>query len=162
MSTVKKLTKEQANRKIGAKLSTAMRRALKDLIMTERSKKYKINMNKFHGPIIDYTGSEERETGVCRVCFAGALMAGTLQTPQNLDVNPDDFGKYASEKLHALDIIRCGSLHGALESFGVSLDKMEKLDIPEYVRVASYSYDGPKEFKKDIRKVIKLLESKGL
>ena len=74
--------------------------ALRDLEAAEASPNYEIDMGEWHTP----------EDDVCLVCLGGAVLAGTLETPQdfvgipNLDMITDD----DCSKVMALDHLRSG------------------------------------------------------
>ena len=68
---------------------------------------------------------------VCKVCFAGVVIADTLNTSRIL-CDPEDFGQHTSNALHALDHVRRGSLDFAMDNLtssrnGTSAQK-NKLD----------------------------------
>lgn len=73
--------------------------ALKDLESVEKSKKYVVHMGHWHLP----------DEGKCYVCFAGAVMAGTLKLSDKVNYDLHFLpGKYNGWKtaLRALDFLR--------------------------------------------------------
>lgn len=129
------------------KPSELIRVALADLVKVERSPKYVVNMEDWHVPII---------SGVCEVCFAGAVMAKTLEADRDVFFNPEDMMSMDIEhKLIALDYFRMGDASCRMDYMGLPADDNHDRDIAEYE-------DDPKAFKKDMRKLAKDLEKEGL
>jgi hypothetical protein len=78
---------------------------LKDLEKAERSPRYKVDMGKWHEP---------SDTGkFCSVCFAGAVMAGTLGASPLANMEKDAFWDGIEDKLEALDDLRTGFVSDA-------------------------------------------------
>lgn len=144
-------------KKLPEKLSDCVKVALADLAKIEKLKKsYIIAMeSSFHDPM----GSFGNKANKCVVCFAGAVMSQTLNTPLEDDVAPQNFSNYNGKRLHALDNLRQGSISSAIqEVYGI--DNI----LPKYtdfnVSVKSYSEDKSK-FKSDMKNVEKLLRKLG-
>lgn len=117
--------------------------ALQDLSKAEKNAKYSIYMNDWHDP----------HTEKCKVCLAGAVMAFSLNAPIQELLIPEDFADSLQFKLEAIDLFRSGNIHQGLELLGFEQNKF----IPEEVEIVPYEYNK-NEFKKDMRKLIKLLE----
>jgi ribosomal protein S27AE len=89
--------------------SVLLRLALEDLEKVENDKRYEVDMNVW----------VQREQDICYVCFAGAVMAETLDATEE-----DIFGwgtctdKDAYSKLLALDRFRTGNIDGAYRELG--------------------------------------------
>lgn len=69
--------------KLPNKPSELIRLAVKDLVLVENDKRYSVNMHEWHTPWFvdnDYDIDYESEESViiCSVCFAGSVMAKTL------------------------------------------------------------------------------------
>lgn len=152
------------------KLSEAIDLALEDLEIVEKSKDYEVDMNFWHGP----TGIHDDPDSVCRVCFAGAVMAVTHQVPWSQKEYPD-FSKQNSwpRVFFALDNIRDGRLTNALRDFNHHksgcwsegfADRAEMDPHPHNygsLSVEDYSVDSEK-FKSDMRKISKQLKKEEL
>jgi len=121
MSTIK-LT---AN--LPSKRSEVIMIALEDLVIAERSKKYKINMEIFHEP-----------NSVCKVCFAGGIIARSDGANYKLNLGPENFSAKEKRALNALDYIRQYALKSFFQSFkGTWLD----LNVKEQKAIdAAYDY----------------------
>lgn len=96
------------------RLSDLIRLAVHDIKLVADDKRYEIDMEFFH-----FKPSAEP---VCYVCFAGAVMAKTLQF--DLDdrlphlfsaVAPDPNASAWCDAIEALDAARCGSISNALQ-----------------------------------------------
>ena len=84
--------------------------ALDDLKKAERSGKYEIDMSFYHVPLeLPYTAGRYQ----CAVCLAGSVMAFSLKANSNFEALPTEFK--SSKQLIALDYLRRGVVHGALE-----------------------------------------------
>lgn len=86
------------------KLSDLIDVALRDLEQVEKDKRYVIDMQAWHSPKGD----------ACHICFAGAVMAGTLGKAPDWPHSPCDFDAATSAKLDALDAVRCGAFGAAI------------------------------------------------
>ena len=145
--------------KLPSKLSDLLELALKDLAKVEKSKKYRVNMQVFHMPEEDETRfwgetRKAKPNGVCTVCMAGALLAGTCKVPrttfENEIASPDLWSK-----LYAVDSLRTGHVCGAYKEINGWMCDVPA-SIPDVIKVADYHEDKP-QFKKDMRKIVKLL-----
>lgn len=154
------------------KPSALIRLALDDLRKVERSKRYMVDMGWWHD-----TGVHLRDPIKCVVCFAGAVMAGTLSVPIQDNCTPDYFDADVEAKLIALDYFRDGNvwsgvytildpIHKRPPSSQRRIDRLfsqKKLDrlSDEGQEVAHYK-DNPGQFKKDMRKMADGLTEIGL
>lgn len=98
--------------KLPDRLSDLIRVALADLRKVEKSKRYVVDMTRWHA-------NEENEEGAlrCHVCLAGAVMAKTLGIRADCNTNPDlidPFSRDVRKKLLALDEVRKGNVSAAL------------------------------------------------
>lgn len=119
----KKVTKK-AQIKLPSKASDLIDLAVKDIEAVERSKKFKIGMDRvYHGTLIDSTSGRK----VCEVCFGGAVLAksigcepteaGTTKAKNLLDENNS-----LAKKIFALDSFRVGEvIHGLTQLRGADL-----------------------------------------
>ena len=103
--------------KLPDKPSDLIHVALHDLKLAEESEKYEIDMGTWH------TGFEEieNEEGVleeepCQVCFAGAVMAFSLEGVINRQYKPNKFPEEEG-KLSSLNTFRLGEIHRGLREF---------------------------------------------
>ena len=130
------------------KPSELLELALSDLEKVERSPRYEVSMNTWHRPT---------KGGVCEVCMAGAVMAKTIKTDRFEQFTDEDFETDAKKKLIALNDFREGSLDIGLKTLGIDHPRFlaSEIDVTGY-------HDDPKEFKKDMRAVIKALKGEGL
>lgn len=161
-----KATRRARPAKLPTKLSDCIELAVADLEAVERQKKrYLIQM--------ESTWHEPQENGEvwdpkkghyvaapadqCVVCFAGAVMAMSLDTEPTADVSPNCFTEHNKMRLLALDDIREGNINAALS-------KIEK-ELPNGLAytpdVEPYS-SNPKRFKRDVRSVAGVLRALGL
>ena len=139
------------------KPSALIRLALRDLEKVERSRSYKVDMGSWHMPEVKW----------CRVCFAGSVMAMSLNAERARFLGPPDFPKEA-HKLDALDRFRSGSVRYGLEDFGVAASRTRRVLRALAARegrldrgVTPYDVD-PKLFKHDMRRLATLLAKHGL
>ena len=110
------------------KLSTLIRLAVRDGLNLPQDK-YKPDC----GVFLD----TDDETGICRVCDAGAVMVGTLDaTPADKHLGSlfkERWGEEWANALHALDYARIGDYVNAVATLGVTericLDGI--VDVPE-------------------------------
>lgn len=136
--------------KLPTKLSACVRLALEDLRAVEKAKKtYKIEMNRtYHSPNIT--------TKQCIVCFAGAVMAKTMNLNPKQDLEPSDFNYHNRARLYALDHLREGNVESAFQEVGREFP----YGLAEHVVVEQYEYD-PLQFKADMKRIANLLEKLG-
>ena len=102
--------------------SELIRLALLDLAKCEESDAYKINMNIWHA------GGMEP----CRVCWAGSVMAQTLDMPVEQTFDPEDFSPDTRRKLRALNEFRVGRVDSGLVSMGFEPPLAVDEDVPPY------------------------------
>lgn len=176
-----KLTKVQQYAGLPDKLWQMLTLALEDLTAIERAKsRYVVQMDNWHVP-----GFVEGKLGVrkewdtdpdymdrpkasCAVCFAGSVMACTLDIDPDKSMMPEDFPPIIEQKLAAVDAARSGDVREALWTFyagdldhhrsnsacyGVDIRKMK-----DYISVPEYEH-GPGAFKNGIRAMIKELKA---
>jgi hypothetical protein len=135
-----------AKGKLPKKLSELIRLALTDLRKVERNKNYKVDMNTWHTP-----------NGVCRVCLAGAVMAGTLGADPTTVAAPSYYGR-DSGKLAALDEVRCGYLEDAIRAF---TGKPAAQNVPFHKPMPEYTPRTKTKFHAAMRKVATQLAKLG-
>lgn len=138
-----------AKPKLPKKLSALILLAVEDLKRVERSKRYLVNMNVFH----DSFGG-----GKCSVCFAGAVIAGTLGKDPAGHFYPDDFSEDVADRLFALDFLRMGDVGSALSRLGEEMpDGLDfNADVP------TYTASSKRRFKLAMRRIAKTLAEHGL
>lgn len=93
-------------------LSDLVLLALKDLSLIRREpKKYEIDMDYWHGTAAAHSDD------LCAVCFAGAVMAKTINTVITPDtvVRATDLPRELRHKMYALNEIRSGCVEEAIE-----------------------------------------------
>lgn len=89
--------------------SQAIDMAVADLRAIARNPHYRIDMSTWHS---------QNASGVCHVCFAGAVMANTLEVPIHQELSPhyvENEGWKAP--LNALNELRSGNIHAATEDW---------------------------------------------
>lgn len=143
------------------KLSAAIRLGLADLAKVERSDKYEVDMSTWYRA----RGSK------CAVCFAGAVMAKTLNAVPLEDDDDsvawrDRFGTAWEGVIFALDAARQGFVGCAMSDMNPKKphEPFFKLG-DEYLKQFGYppAYDeDPAGFRKSMRQMAKWLEARGL
>ena len=115
--------------------------ALSDLRKVERDEHYKVNMGEWHKP-----------NSHCSVCFAGAVMAKSMNLSRRVYAVPDDMdNSLLSDRLNSLDAIRTGQVHDfvrmfyrcAANPYPTEYPDIDKVydEFPDgYVCVSSYPY----------------------
>ena len=136
----------QSENKLPEKLSDLLQVALEDLRKAEASDQYAVNMRDWHLPF----------RRVCSVCLAGSVMAFSLDADITKNLAPVDFDDHTSRRLSALDSLRRGAVDDAacqlwIESDYSHLDR----DVPRYS-------NNPKQWHKDMEKLVKDLKEAGL
>ena len=126
------------------KLSQWVRLALADIKKVENDDRYIVDMSSYHLP-----------NSKCRVCFAGAVMAKTLKGGIEQLLEPVDFTE--RDFLVALDWIRIGYIRSAL----TVIDKQDQYSVQDYIDVVSYC-ENPRQWRKDMFKIVRMLEKAGL
>ena len=129
------------------KLSSLIRLALDDLAKCEDDDDYVVSMNVWH--------ESSWDGNYCRVCFAGAVMAQTLETPLHAKIFPIHHRRWY-HALRALNFARNGFLRDALRELG--------LPIPEQLNDQKISFyqSSPAAFRKDMWRAAEELERFGL
>lgn len=98
-----------------------IRLAIGDLAKVEADPRYRVNMNEWHAP---------GHNGLCSVCFAGAVMAGSLGASREVESSPHMFGSN-SDKLKALDRFREGDVQTGLCFMGLE-PLVQGMDVTPY------------------------------
>lgn len=94
-----------------ATLGEAMTEALADLAKVEKLKaKYRVDMFTWHD-------MQQEGDGKCAVCFAGSVMAITLDAPLSVDLSPQHFDAKTKRALISMDALRCGQVGDAIYEF---------------------------------------------
>lgn len=88
--------------------------ALADLRKVATNPAYEIDMGTWHENCVEWDADDEDAVGVCHVCFAGAVMAGTLGTDITSEIAPSHFEEYDQIRLLALDQLCHGYVMDAL------------------------------------------------
>lgn len=147
--------KKRCAQKLPDKLSKLILLGLDDLTKAERSKDYEVDMENWHTP-----------NSICRICFAGSVMAFSLGADRETKAYPSDFGKEVKEKLFALDEARNGEFASAqcyLErARGIVRSKEGK--VQEVTRNLSFTFyeDNKGQWKRCMRTAAKKLAAAGL
>ena len=134
--------------KLPNKPSKLLKLALKDLKAVEADGRYMVDMEVYHTQLSE---------GVCSVCLAGAVMAFSLGAHREEGLSPRCFPGKLEYKLEALDHFRAGSILGGLRALDIEIPH----GLSQWVNVTPYQ-DSTKEFKKGMKKIIKLLKKAGL
>lgn len=103
------------------KPSELIRVALRDLRRVEDNPNYKVDMMVWHCP--------DGNDGVCRVCLAGAVMAG-LGAPSDEPLSPYGFPAKTVQALCSLNRFRQGRIHHALNALHIQPDDHTPPDRP--------------------------------
>ncbi len=146
--------------KLPEKLSDLIDLALADLRKVEKDDRYAVDMATWHEPP---GASLDEEATRCHVCFAGAVMAGTLGTMPNVVVLPSDFTSmgddpHTARRLLALDSVRNGFVEDALRELGAySLPS----DVEDHVDVPRYSTHNPEPFHAAMAELAERLRKEG-
>jgi len=150
-------------------LSGMIRIALKDEDRVFKSSKYYIDMSEWHLPP-EYGPHENSK--VCRVCLAGAVMAGTLglsltacETPNS--ILPD----HEADRLASLDYIRTGDVRMALieggfigveDAMATGEEIRQILGKPPVYRSQRVKPEKRREWRKWMFRCARELEARGL
>lgn len=115
------------------KPSKLIRLALADLVRAEHDPLYEIHMGTWHSRRW-VPGAVGEELGPCSVCFAGVVMAFSLELPIGLDALPECFSDGIKRKLFALDSFRCGGIQTGLAEMGLQLPSglAQSMQVPPY------------------------------
>ena len=151
--------------------STAIRAAVHDLEICEKSERYEIDMDYWHEPRVETVGCETdgdlREREFCKVCFAGSVMANRLGGDPSKTIFPREFSSERVKRvLLGLNYIRDYDVESYLSYFkhycdkeihdricnidmeGFKEDCLERLYDEDSGMYDTYSYeDDPEKFK---------------
>ena len=137
------------------KPSELIKLALGDLRTVESlSDRYKVDMDYYHVPK-DSNVFNRANRGKCLVCFAGAVMAQTLEVDIDESFLPADFDADTRSKLNALDHFRKGVCHQGFYCMGLPPDNRFNRYVPNYDLF-------PDRFHRVIEGMVKDLEAEGL
>lgn len=142
---------EISPRKLPNTLSALIEVALEDLDRAEASRLYEVNMNQWHTPGGHEAGDK------CEVCFAGGVIAFTLDGDIDRPLSPGSFDPATTRKLLALDNVRCGAVEAALENIGVDLPE----GVGRYASIPGYR-DNPVGFKESLHNLANELRAHSL
>lgn len=120
--------------------------ALEDLVSCENDAGYTIDMTEWHKPT---------QMAECLVCFAGAVMAQTLQADISFIYTPSMMMS-ESAKLNSLDSFRQGCVAEGLEYFGYSDVFLEDINLD---RVICEYRLSPAQFRADMVGLVKDLQN---
>lgn len=146
--------------------------ALKDLRKAEKTKGVVIDMDDWYvgdrevSCILSGSHLTVERHEVCSVCFAGAVMAGTLGRAGSKGYyEPIDFPGNA-DQLNALNELRCGNIADAAvdldivdsysDAYHEMSDKYADLEVPDYDNL------NPEPFHKAMERIQKILKRDGL
>ena len=137
--------------------------AISDLEKVSGDDRYVVCMGRWHSPVSDVEHLKDNsENTQCAVCFAGSVMAKTLNVDIDRDVKSLSkvFKKDTDtvNKLMALDFIRMGDVRKALDQI-TSLSKEFSFGIPFHVDVPKYSEDR-EGFISSMRYISNILEER--
>lgn len=132
------------------KPSELIRLALSDLEKVMEDGRYVVNFNRFHSPRPDE--NQFNEDKKCHVCFAGAVMAKSLNSDIDEHLMPAGFDLGTTRKLFALDNFRVGAIYSGLNLMSI---EMEMAD----VRIPQNNYH---EFVSSMNDMANILEENGL
>lgn len=126
--------------------------ALDDLELVEKDPRYDIDMNYYHYQV-------QRGKATCAVCFAGAVIAKTLEQPIDKDLVASDLtnNRAIMKRIYALNAFRMGQVASGLREMGMST---KSLPLPQ-VGVTPY-FVSPERFKVDMRNIAKGLAGLGM
>lgn len=148
---IKALADQRREHFLTCKPSELIMLALEDLEKVEKLPRiYKVDMDSVHEAVEDRYGRSR-----CEVCFAGAVLAQTVQLDPGTDWYDD--GGEVSLRVWALDAFRSGFIELGLDYLNINLphNVQAKTPMPDYV-------DGPAEFKSGLRWISKHLAERGL
>lgn len=131
--------------------------ALEDLEKMEKTEGYAIHMNDWHWPEPLWKDGDQIGT-VCKVCFAGSVMARRGKVLPTRDVQPESFSPKLRKKFYALNAFREGCIEEGLNYLGID-------DVPPCLREnygATQYRDDPARFKKEMRQLIAVFAALGL
>ena len=149
--------------KLPHKPSDLIRLALDDLARAEASRLYVVNMAVWHTPgtIWGKEGKNLVRTRKCAVCFAGAVIAGTLHGDHEKRVVPQSFGSENEGKLDALDDFREGNVQYGFAAMDLGGGGFDPNDGSDFDRVIIDYKKDPDKFKLELRELASDLEAAG-
>jgi len=130
-------------------LSGLIRLALDDLHKCEKDDKYRIYMEDWHVP---------KESGVCDVCLAGAVMAKTLNVPIDCHIKPFELKVNVNKQLTIINDLRSGQVSDALRE----INPENRNPTEKYDREIEQYEDNPELFHKQMNQLADDLEKAGL
>ena len=149
--------------KLPEKPSELIMLALKDLKAAEESKKYEIRMEDWHNPndlkFLEASEIPEEEIHKCEVCFAGSVMAFSLEGDINRHYEPKDFPG-EKRKLRALDVFRKGQVSYGMTIFYGDRDTTNYEEIQDYFLIPYY-HDDREGFHEAMAEMADHLKEKG-
>lgn len=123
-------------KKLSKVLSTAIVQALKDLELCMADPDYVINFDQWHRPTSIDSQFTKGGMTICRVCYAGSVMAQTLKVSKNENITPNYFPPDVRKMLNALDAVRRGSISYALTYLDKKVDfedvNVDQKDFPTF------------------------------
>ena len=142
--------------------SQLIRVALNDLELCEADTRYRVYMGTWHEPF-DRSDMYANRPG-CFVCFAGSVMAQSLNTSFRDNCSPEVFSRPISIRLRVLNLLRLGDIEYALSIFSEG----DKIYHPDYHfdspikdrEIAPYTSDS-RLFKVDMLRLADDLEDVG-
>lgn len=153
--------KPKLHRTLPSKLSDLMVLALRDLASVERLK----------GFVVEMQGWVNYYNDICEVCFSGAVMIHAPEFQKASRHTGDQCWCPSmlpqTEKYYALNFVRCGNVNAALLELYCDSNSHRKrvcgylAKYPGYEEVIGYREDR-KQWKKDMRRIIKQLREFGL
>ena len=134
--------------------------ALQDLKSTEASEKYEIRMGNWHFPpsLISYFSSEVKIPS-CQVCFAGSVMAFSLEADINRYYGPKDFPG-EERKLRSLVVFRTGHVTYGMRTFYHDKDTTNYKEINDHLVIPHY-HDDREGFYEAMAEMADYLKEKG-
>jgi hypothetical protein len=133
------------------KLSALIFLALRDLEAVEaQPQTYQVDMWNWHNP---------RRSGLCHVCFAGAVMANTLGVSPLEAKHAFEYPKEDQVKFRALNLARLGQWVSAFSMLGIHHDYDE---IAAFLPRPQPYEEDPDHFKSTLYNVAHELEARGL
>jgi hypothetical protein len=137
------------------KLSELIEIGLNDLEKCEKSNEYEVDMSKWH----EFNPNLEK----CMVCFAGSVMAQTLDSFIGDDLTPSKFDEDWGRRLNALNQVRMGNLitaYGILHDISTLPVVVIDMSNKHQSSYCAYGFD-PIQFKSWLRLVIDNLKEAG-
>lgn len=129
------------------KPSGLIRLAIVNVKKVRRRKRYVVDMGIYHEPM----------GGKCHVCFAGAVMAGTLGASPTQYVTTYHWGLTWRYALQALNCFRLGRVYEGLNCLGLGIPD----GLPMTMAVTHHD-DDPEQFLADMEAMAATLEGAGL